>query len=150
VDYKIAPPESLSIIGSNSINTAGDVYILNINSITLKKNQRKKRFFDVSASILLLLLLPIVLIFNSNIIKLLKNIFLVLFGTKTWIGLNPNGSIDTKAYGIKEGVLYTTDYVGIKDYTFDLIDKANEAYCRNFKLGKEVQIFLKLFGSLGR
>lgn len=150
VDYKIAPPESLSIIGSNSINTAGDVYILNVNSITLKKNQRKKRFFDVCASILLLLLLPIVLFFNSNIIKLLKNIFFVLFGMKTWIGLNPNGSIDTKTYGIKEGVLYTTDYIGIKDYTFDLIDKANEAYCRNFKLGKEIQIFLKLFGSLGR
>ncbi len=150
VEYKIAPPESLSIIGSNSINTAGDVYILNINSITLKKNKRKKRFFDIIASLLLLLTFPIVLVFNSNIIKLLKNIFSVLFGKKTWIGLNPNGSMDVKAYNLREGILYATDYVGIKEYTFDLIDKANEAYCRNFKLEKEIQIFLKLFGSLGR
>jgi GT2 family glycosyltransferase len=150
VDFKIAPPESLSIIGSNSINTSGDVYIMNLNSITLKKNKRKKRFFDIIASLLLLLTFPIVLVFNSNIIKLLKNIFSVLFGKKTWIGLNPNGSMDVKAYNLREGILYATDYVGIKEYTFDLIDKANEAYCRNFKLEKEIQIFLKLFGSLGR
>lgn len=149
VDYKIAPPESLSIIGSNSINTSGDVYIVNINSITLKKNKRKKRFFDVISSLILILILPVAIIFNPNVFKLLRNIFFVLIGKRTWIGLNPNGTMDVKAYNLREGVLYATDFIGIKDYTFDLIDKANEAYCRNFKLSKEIQIFIKLFGSLG-
>lgn len=150
VDYKIAPPESLSIIGSNSINTSGDVYIVNINSITLKKNKRKKRFFDIFASLFLLLIFPIAFIFNPNIFRLLKNIFLVLIGKRTWIGLNPHGTMDVKSYNLREGILYATDFIGIKNCTFDLIDKANEAYCRNFKLNKEIQIFMKLFGSLGR
>jgi len=45
VDYKIAPEDSLSIIGSNSINTAGDLYTVNINTITRVENKRNKRFF---------------------------------------------------------------------------------------------------------
>jgi hypothetical protein len=40
VDYKIAPPESISIIGSNSIHTAGDLYVVNINAITKPSNKR--------------------------------------------------------------------------------------------------------------
>ena len=33
VEFKIAPPESLSIIGSNSIDTAGDLYIMDVNNV---------------------------------------------------------------------------------------------------------------------
>ena len=34
IDYKIARPESLSIIGSNSIHTSGDLSVVNINAIS--------------------------------------------------------------------------------------------------------------------
>ena len=47
IEYKIAPPESISIIGSNSIHTAGDLYVVNINSISKRSNKRKKRVFDI-------------------------------------------------------------------------------------------------------
>ncbi len=59
VDYKIAPAESLSIIGSNSINTSGDLFALELNSIDKTANRRNKRFLDIVASITLLLSLPI-------------------------------------------------------------------------------------------
>ncbi len=58
VDYKIAPPESLSIIGSNSIHTAGDLYLVNINAISRRNNRQAKRIFDISASVILLLCRP--------------------------------------------------------------------------------------------
>lgn len=41
VDFKIAPPESLSIIGSNSSNTAGDLYTVRIDS----SDKNKKGIF---------------------------------------------------------------------------------------------------------
>ena len=55
LDYKIAPPESISIIGSNSIDTAGDLYVLNVNAITKERNKRNKRLFDVVLALILLL-----------------------------------------------------------------------------------------------
>lgn len=42
IDFKIAPPESLSVIGSNSINTAGDLYVVHFNTISRNLNRRKK------------------------------------------------------------------------------------------------------------
>jgi O-antigen biosynthesis protein len=58
VEYKIAPPESISIIGSNSIHTAGDLYVVNFNAISKAGNQRKKRMFDVGVTINLLVFKP--------------------------------------------------------------------------------------------
>ena len=40
IDYKIAPPESLSVIGSSSINSAGNIYMVEFNSVTKAKNKR--------------------------------------------------------------------------------------------------------------
>jgi len=54
VSYKIAPPESMSIIGSNSIDTAGDLYVIDINSVSKDVNRRNKRVIDISVSFVLL------------------------------------------------------------------------------------------------
>ncbi|HET6992862.1 MAG TPA: glycosyl transferase family 2, partial [Bacteroidia bacterium] len=51
VSYKIAPPESMSIIGSNSIDTAGDLYVIDINSVSKDVNRRNKRVIDVCVSL---------------------------------------------------------------------------------------------------
>ncbi len=59
VDYKIAPPQSISIIGSNSIHTSGDLYVVNVNAISKSSNKRKKRVFDFGVSILLIITLPV-------------------------------------------------------------------------------------------
>jgi len=39
VDFKIASPESNSVIGSNSKKSSGDLYVIDVNSY-----KRKKRF----------------------------------------------------------------------------------------------------------
>ncbi|MFN5793797.1 MAG: glycosyltransferase family 2 protein, partial [Bacteroidota bacterium] len=40
IEYKIAPPESLFIIGSNSINSQGELYVVEINSIGKESSRR--------------------------------------------------------------------------------------------------------------
>ena len=60
VDFKIAPPESHSVIGSNSTNTSGDLYTIHFNSIGKAANRRSKRLFDVLSSFLLVASLPAV------------------------------------------------------------------------------------------
>nr|MBP7535290.1 glycosyltransferase [Chitinophagales bacterium] len=61
-DYKIVPQESLSIIGSNSKNTAGDLYAIDINlHLNQTRHRRNKRLFDVTFAVLLLCICPVLL-----------------------------------------------------------------------------------------
>src|SRR3990172_9975413 len=116
VDYKIAPPESLSVIGSNSIETSGDLYSIDINSITKPSNKRNKRIIDLGSSFLLLLSFPISIFFVRNPISLLSNIFSVFFGRKTWIGYGnqkPEMKLQ-KLPAIKTSVLTPSDSLNEK------------------------------------
>lgn len=86
VDYRIAPPESLAIIGSNSINAMGEIYTPSLNAINTPVSRRNKRIFDIICSLTILLTIPIWLFFYKRTIFLLSNAVMVLIGRKTWIG----------------------------------------------------------------
>ncbi len=87
-DFKIASPDSVTVVGSHSANTNGDLYQINLNLITTEENIRNKRLFDLTASILLLLSYPILVFINQNPIKLFKNLFAVMMGHKTMVGFD--------------------------------------------------------------
>ncbi len=86
IDYKIAPPESLSIIGSNSISTAGDLYVVHINSIAKESNKQNKRIFDFFSSFGFIVLSPVLIWFVSHKSEFAECVFEVLTGRKTWVG----------------------------------------------------------------
>jgi hypothetical protein len=86
VDFKIAPPESLSIIGSNSIDTAGDLYVIDINNVGKPENKRKKRLFDFSVASFFILLMPLLLWAQKNKLRFVGNCFRVFFGLYSWVG----------------------------------------------------------------
>jgi len=85
LEFKIAPPESLYIIGSSSIHTQGDVYTIKANNIASTENIRIKRTFDISFAIFCILLFPILFLVKSSIIL---SAFKVLFRGYTWIGFD--------------------------------------------------------------
>ncbi len=86
VDFKIAPPESLSVIGSNSSDSIGDLYVLHFNTLSRKLNRRKKRLIDIALSLIFIVISPILLLFVKNRTGLIKNIFSVLTGIYSWVG----------------------------------------------------------------
>jgi O-antigen biosynthesis protein len=73
IDFKIAPPESISIIGSNSIHTAGDLYVVHINAISKPANRRKKKLFDFLPHWYILTFSPVLVWFFSKKGMFLKN-----------------------------------------------------------------------------
>ncbi len=151
VDYKIAPPESLSIIGSNSINTSGDMYTVDINSIGKANNKRNKRFFDFIISILFLGLYPVLLFFVKKPLGFLRNILFVLFGKKSWTGYFFSGTGNTKHLPkIKSGVLTPRDVLGKREVQPETIDRLNALYARDYKIGSEINMIIKGFRNLGR
>ncbi len=92
VDYKIAPPESLSVIGSNSINTSGDLYTIEISAISKPSNQRTKRIFVVAVAIFVLAVSPVLLIAGRKPRTLAAKGFWVLVGRYTWVGYAQSGT----------------------------------------------------------
>jgi hypothetical protein len=149
IEYKIAQPDSLSLIGSNSIETAGDLYVLNMNAVSRKDNVRIKRTFDLLLSTLLLTLSPILLFNYSNKRKFLKNIFNVWTGQKSIVGYNFTHSQDiTELPRIKPGVLFPSDEITYNEE--GLSDKLNLIYARDYQLKKDISILLKAWTKLDR
>ncbi len=151
VDYKIAPPESLSIIGSNSINASGDLYVIDINAITKKANRRNKRLLDVLVSLTLLVFSPIALFIVRNPIGLVRNIFAVLFTWKSWVGFAQHPMHEAhRLPEIKPGVLTPLDAFKNKNLPKETATRLDLIYARDYKLTNDLNIIIKGFRYSGR
>jgi len=94
VEFKIAPPESFSIIGSNSIDTAGDLYVIDINNLGRPENRRKKRILDLLLSCFLIVLSPLIIWFQKRKLRFAGNVIKVLFGYYSWVGYGKSKRFD--------------------------------------------------------
>lgn len=150
IDYKIAPPESMSIIGSNSINTSGELYVLNVNAIGKISNKRSKRLLDLIISMLLLIFYPIDVFFVKHPLGFLKNIFKVLTGIKSWVGFSKSGAGEIhKLPAIRKGVLNPTDAIKKQHISQDIASSLNILYAKDYKIINDLNIILKGFTKLG-
>lgn len=145
VDFKIAPPGSLSIIGSNSIDTAGDLYVIDFNSVSKPHNKRNKRVFDFILSLILLLIFPLLFWFQKKPLGFIANIFLVLAGLKTWVGYE--ATTDSRLPEMKRAVLSPHEHIASTDKEY--LDKLNLAYAKNYKTENDLKILLKNIKVLG-
>lgn len=151
VDYKIAPPESLSIIGSNSINTSGDLYVIDINAITKRSNRRNKRMLDLAVCMVLFLLYPVSIFVVKRPLGLFSNIFYVLFGLKSWVGYTTMTDTELQRLPkIKRGVLNTPDTLRNKNIPEETYARLNLLYARDYKLINDLNIITRGFRELGR
>lgn len=151
VDFKIAPEDSLSIIGSNSIDTSGDLYTVDINSISSQKNRRNKRFVDIVTALLLFILLP----FNIFIVKrpagLIRNIFRVLFARRSWVGYSSGIQKELdKLPNIKKGILTPEDAFKKKQLNPEITGKLNLIYARDYSFATDLNIIFRGYRKLGR
>lgn len=148
VSIKIAPPDAKFIIGSNSVNEKGDIYLTEINAINLPENRRKKRVFDFLLALFFLFSFPAVIWFIEQKKGFFKNIFLVLFNKKTWVGLP-----ETEEYSL----IYHLPGVITPDQQFAHFTQINEdvkqeiavLYARNYSIRKDLLIIVNAFSQLG-
>jgi O-antigen biosynthesis protein len=149
VNYKIAPPESLSIIGSNSINTSGELYTIHFNSIGKASNLRSKRLFDILSSTGLIVTLPFWLFFVKYPFRALGRSFKVLSGTRTMVGYHTGENIDISSLPrLRKGVLAPPP--ADQENNKEVLEKLNVIYARDYKVSNDVDILLKNFLSLGK
>lgn len=148
VDYKIAPPESLSIIGSNSIDTAGDLYVIDINSVSKPVNRRNKRVFDFGMSLLFLAVFPILMWTQKNPFGFVGNIFAVLFGVKSWVGYAPSEQ-NIHLPKIRKGVLNPLEVLPEEQRTDEIRARLNLLYAKDYKIENDFNVMRRAFRGLG-
>jgi lipopolysaccharide/colanic/teichoic acid biosynthesis glycosyltransferase len=150
VDYKIAPEDSLSIIGSNSIHTKGDLYTVNINAIDTTVNRRNKRLLDFVMSGILFILSPVLIFLIRKPAGFLKNSLLILFGKKSLVGYYPLDESLQHLPKIKKGVLNPVDGMRTAVHEDETILNLNILYARDYNVWKDMNIILYAFRDLGK
>jgi len=146
VEFKIAPPESLSVIGSNSINTAGELYVVNTNTLSHGFVKRKKRVLDLLVSFLLLLISPIAVFFTRHPLGYFGNIFSVLLNSKTWVGVDAGNE---PIIDLKPGILSPIPASKNKSLSNETIRRLNLLYAKDYKIITDLSIIIRDFKFLG-
>ena len=139
ISFKIASPDGIAVIGSSSILTNNDLYDIQINSITKPTNRRNKRTLDIALALILLIIFPLAF-FNKYPWNLIKNMFNVLIGKRTWVGFTPNTHASLPI--LRKGILHPAmdKKHTISDKT---VEKINRLYEKVYRLTNDLSIFWK-------
>lgn len=141
IEFKIAQPDTSYLIGSNSIDSSGDLYILNTNNLSRPENLRSKRLLDLFFGLLLFLTLPINFYFFKNKSKLICNLRDILKGKKSFVGYIQTENLKNQHLPkIKPGILppYDTRITTSED----TLDRLNLLYAKNFSILFDIQVIM--------
>jgi GT2 family glycosyltransferase len=148
IDFKIAPPESIYIIGSNSIDSAGDYYITGSNAILKPINQKNKRILDFTLALLFLFLSPILILINGMNFNLIRNLLQVLFGSISFVGFINSKEFKRLNLKIKKGILNSSHLIENELIDKESIERLNFEYGRDYNILKDLEIIFKNLGKL--
>lgn len=158
LEYKIVPEESMSIIGSSSKNTAGELYTIDIQfHIAEKVSQRNKRLTDLFLCGILLVSLPVQLIIVENKRGLLKNLLVVFINKKSWVGYASSENPAYKLPKIKPGILspldrlYRMKTLSHESFSLDesTVNRLNFFYAKDYHPTVDMDIVWKGWRNLG-
>lgn len=147
IDFKIAQPDSFFLIGSNSIERAGDLYILNINAISQPTKQRQKRLLDCIVGSFALISFPIICWLFGSKKGLFQNSVALLLGRKTLVSYRNNNNTRNLPQ-LKTGIL--SPYEHIQETDMQVITKLELLYAREYQLLSDVRILLRSWKKLDR
>ncbi|MEN9347031.1 MAG: hypothetical protein RLZZ77_542 [Bacteroidota bacterium] len=149
LEFKIAPPESLYIIGSNSVETSGDVFILDVNSVSKKENRRSKRWFDIGFALAQLPVLPLVAVWQQQPLGYFSNWMQVVIGKKSWVGFakeeNPSSSLPP----LKQGAVNPMSHLHQANLNEDQVHKLNVFYAKDYRIIHDLRILFRAWRQWG-
>jgi GT2 family glycosyltransferase len=148
-EFKIAPPDSLYMIGSNSIDTTGDLFMLETNGVQKAANRRNKRMFDLFTAGILLLSFPVTCWFMASLKGYFGAILAVLFGQKSWVGFAPQASKSARLPKIRPGVLHPAMGLSSSGLNDETGERLNIIYARDYRISNDLRLVLRHFNKLG-
>ena len=149
LEFKIAQPSTDFLIGSNSIDSSGDLYLVNLNKIERPKNIRLKRITDLGVASLLLVCSPLIIWRFGSKRNFLTNLTKVFFGKLSLVGFAIAEKTQTHELPrIKKGILTPTDT--FKNVQPDQIAKVNLLYARDYSIWYDLKLLKNCWGKLDK
>ena len=145
IDFKIAPPKSLYIIGSNSIHQSGEMYMVETNTLNQTKNKRNKRMFDLLVSLGCLLSLPVSIWMVKKPIGFIQNMLEVIVNKKTWVGIQSPELVNEVYPKYGNGVISPGEH-----HKPEAKKEVELQYLKNYHINIDWQIFSSNFLRLGK
>ncbi len=143
IEFKIAPEDSLSIIGSNSIHKAGELYMIDVNSIHKPENKRKKRIFDIILAFIIFLIFPILWLKHKKNADLWRQSLFVLLSVKTWVAYHRKYSEFDGLPRLKPSVFEVSKYLEL-DGNMDYNEKQiHILYSKDYKIQNDYSVLKK-------
>lgn len=137
--YKIVPAGSDYAIGSASSKSRGEIYAINLRlGISSTASVRNKRLLDCVASVVVLVLFPLLGWLYRKPENVLRHAWMVLTGQLSWVGY-----ADPIAEGLpvlRKGVLHPA--VGIQGHTLDrdTLRRLDFLYARDYRIRKDAYL----------
>lgn len=149
IQYRILPEDSLSIIGSHSKNSSGELYTIDIRfRIDQPALRRSKRLLDLLLSVLLL---PFALRFLNRppaLSNFICNCWTVFRGHKTWVGYA--GDTDYwQLPPLPPGVLSPLDMQAGHQLPGEMIEHLNLLYARDYSWENDGWIVINNMSKIG-
>lgn len=149
-DYKIHLPHSQSFIGSNSSNTAGDLYTIDRNyNLAGFAQLRNKRVIDILFSLFFILLFPITFFLVRRPGEFFGNCIKVLSGQKTWVGYAGNMNNNKRLPRIKPGIIPPYNILGQYIPAAEVREQLDIVYAQHYTPVTDVRLILKNYKYLG-
>lgn len=140
---RIAPPGSQAIIGSNHISSPESHADDRKYALFNEDNRKRKRAFDLLSALLLLISSPITFWFTNKKKMFFKNIFHVLTGKKSWVGVHVQ--LNGKLYAI-DGVFSPTSLYKTLPIDEEMKTKIEQLYVCDYSLLYDLKIVRKKRG----
>ncbi len=147
IKYKIMPEKGAYIIGSNSKNTTGEFYSVDITpALSNPEIRKKKRWMDILICLISLPFTPFMLFRLRFFKSYLQNWMACLTGNKTWVGYNQH--VDTGHLPkLKPGVFSVGQILDASHTDHQLIQNLNLMYAGSYQWQNDMDILVKAFFS---
>jgi hypothetical protein len=144
IAYKTVPEEGLSIIGSHSRHTVGELYTVDIYfAIDQPSNRRNKRLLDIALSALGLLISPVLLLIRpARFLPNARRLWDILSGRRSWVGYAPRSHL-TPLPKLKPGLFNPADGLPPIDLNEQMIRRLNFHYAKDYHLLSDLEIIGK-------
>lgn len=148
-EYKIHLPGGQSFVGSNSSATSGDLYTIDKRyNLSDFAQMRNKRMVDIAASLIFLLLFPVLSLFVKKPGVFFSRCFSVLFGRLTWVGYATADAVASLPK-IRKGIMAPYNVLPGYEPAEEVRSNANLVYAQKYTPGTDVALLLKNYRYLG-
>lgn len=148
IDYKILNTGSEALIGSNSKDTAGDLYVAERNyKLFLPENRRAKRALEIVWSLLLIPVMPFFL--SSNFGGFIQNWIEVLTSKKRWVGFTTQANFKRFPKSVP-GVVSPAKAVSGFALNEEETEAAELHYARHYSAWDDVTLLVRNFKNLDK